>query len=534
MKVVTARQMRDVESRAGEAGVSAATLMETAGLRFADCVRRHMGGAAGSKVVVLVGPGNNGGDGLVAARHLHEWGASVTVYLCGRRPAGDGNLAAVGRLGLPVIKVTNDPGYDRLREALRTADAAVDSILGTGRSRPIAGVLLEVLAALSEAKAARESMAIVALDLPTGLDSDTGETDAALVRADLTVTLGYPKRGLFAYPGAEAAGTVETVDIGVPAGLDGDVDLELMTAEWAAAALPPRPSASHKGTFGRALVVAGSARYVGAAALAASAAGRVGAGLVTVAVPRSLQMAVAAAAPEPTYIPLPESTYGEPADDAAELVLEALPDYDALLVGCGLGQSDGAARLLGQLLYGGAALPPAVVDADGLNFLARFQPPDWWERMDYDAVLTPHPGEMGRLSGNAVGELQRDRVGSATDAARRWGKTVVLKGAYTVVASADGSAMLSPFANPALASAGTGDVLAGAVTGLLAQGLDLRSAAALGVYLHGAAAELVSEDLGDAGLLAGDLLPALPRAIRNVKDMGRRGPHRLPGPWPGS
>ena len=154
--------------------------------------------------------------------------------------------------------------------------------------------------------------------------------------------------------------------------------------------------------------------------------------------------------------------------------------------------------------------------------------------MDYDAVLTPHPGEMSRLSGNAVGELQRDRVGSATDAARRWGKTVVLKGAYTVVAAADGSAMLSPFANPALASAGTGDVLAGAVTGLLAQGLDLRSAAALGVYLHGAAAELVSEDLGDAGLLAGDLLPALPRAIRNVKDMGRRGPHRLPGPWPGS
>ena len=531
MKIVTARQMRDIEARAGEAGVSEATLMETAGLRFAGRVRQYVG--AGSGIVVLVGPGNNGGDGLVAARHLHEWGASVTVYLCGRRPEGDGNLAAVGRLGLPVIKAVNDPGYDRLREALSTADAAVDSILGTGRSRPIAGTLREVLAALSEAKKARESMAIIALDLPTGLDSDTGETDPALVPADLTVTLGYPKRGLFAYGGAEAAGTVETVDIGVPPGLDGDVDLGLMTAEWAADALPPRPSASHKGTFGRALVVAGSARYVGAAALAASAAGRVGAGLVTVAIPRSLQAAVAAAAPEPTYIPLPESTYGEPADDAAQLVLEALPDYDALLVGCGLGQSGGAVRLLERLLYSGADLPQVVVDADGLNFLARS--PEWWRRMDCDAVLTPHPGEMGRLSDSPVGELQRDRVGSAVDAARRWRKTVVLKGAYTVVAATDGSAMLSPFANPALASAGTGDVLAGAVAGLLAQGLDLRRAAALGVYLHGAAAELVSDDLGDAGLLAGDLLPALPRAIRNVKDLGRRGTDtdRLPGPWPG-
>ena len=525
--------MRDIEARAGEAGVSEATLMETAGLRFAERLRHHMDGVAGSGIVVLVGPGNNGGDGLVAARHLHEWGASVTVYLCGRRPEGDSNLAAVGRLGLPVIKAANDPGYHRLRGALRTADAAVDSILGTGRSRPIAGALREVLAALSEAKTAREGMAILALDLPTGLDSDTGETDAALVAADVTVTLGYPKRGLFVYTGAEAAGTVETVDIGVPAGLDGDVDLELMTPDWAADALPPRPSSSHKGTFGRALVVAGSARYVGAAALAASAAGRVGAGLVTVAVPRSLQTAVVAAAPEPTYIPLPESTYGEPDDDAAEVVLEALPDYDALLVGCGLGQSDGAVRLLDRLLYSGAALPPTVVDADGLNFLARSQAPGWWERMGCDAVLTPHPGEMGRLSGSDVGELQRDRVGSAADAARRWGKTVVLKGAYTVVAAPDGSAMLSPFANPALASAGTGDVLAGAVTGLLAQGVDLRSAASLGVYLHGAAAELVSEDLGDAGLLAGDLLPALPRAIRNVKDLGRRGTEGLPRPWPG-
>ena len=517
MKIVTAQQMRDIEARAETAGVSTATLMETAGVRFAERVRAHADDVADARIVVLVGPGNNGGDGLVAARYLHEWGASVTVYLCGRRPEGDGNLAAVGRLGLSVIKAVNDPGCDRLRRALRGVDVVVDSILGTGRSRPVAGTLRDVLAVLSDAKAASERTFVVALDLPTGLDSDTGATDPALAPADLTVTLGYPKRGLFAYPGADAAGSVETVDIGVPAGLDGDVHLELMTDEWAASALPARPSSSHKGTFGRALVVAGSASYVGAATLAASGAGRAGAGLVTVAVPRSLQAAVASNAPEPTYIPLPEADYGEPAANAADLVLEALSDYDAVLVGCGLGQSDGAAQLLERLLYSGADLPPTVVDADGLNFLARR--PDWWQMVGRDAVLTPHPGEMGRLSGDAVAELQRDRIASAQAAAHRWGKTVVLKGAHTVVAAPDGSAMVSPFANPALASAGTGDVLAGAVTGLLAQGLDLQTAAALGVYLHGAAAELVSDDLGDAGLLASDLPPALPMAIKDLKDI---------------
>ena len=521
MKIVTARQMRDIEERAESAGVSTAILMETAGLRFAERLRAHLDGVTGSRIVVLVGPGNNGGDGLVSARYLHEWGASTTVYLCGSRPDGDANLAAVGRLGLPIIKAANDPGCGRLRDALRSADAVVDSILGTGRSRPITGALLDVLAELAYAKAERDGILIAAMDLPTGLDSDTGATDPALVPADLTVTLGYPKRGLFAYPGADAAGLVEAVDIGAPPGLDGDVGLELMTEEWAAAALPPRPSASHKGTFGRALVVAGSANYVGAAALAASGAGRVGAGLVTVALPRSLQAAVVATAPEPTCIPLPESDYGEPAHDAADLVLDALPGYDALLVGCGLGQSDGAVRLLERLVLSGAELPPTVVDADGLNILART--PGWWEEMDRDAILTPHPGEMGRLSGSTVADLQDDRVGSAVQAASRWGKTVVLKGAHTVVAAPDGSAMVSPFANPALASAGTGDVLAGAVSGLLAQGLDLRTSAALGVYLHGAAAGIVSDDLGDAGLLASDLLPALPMAIKELKDMGRQG-----------
>ena len=517
MKIVTAQQMRQIEERSEEAGVSTDALMENAGLEFASRVRDSMKRVSGAGAVVLVGPGNNGGDGLVAARHLHAWGAKVTVYLCGDRPQGDANLAAVGKLGLPVIKVANDAGYSRLRESLDAAEVAVDAILGTGRSRPIEGTVKEVLAALADARARRPGLHLVALDLPTGLNADTGETDPACVGADLTVTLGYPKRGLFAFPGAGMTGRVETVDIGVPPGLDGDVGLELMTAGWAADTLPDRPLAAHKGTFGRTLIVAGSKSYIGAATLAATAAGRVGAGLVTVAIPQSLQAAVAAAAPEPTYVPLPESSYGEPAAEAADLVLDALPAYSSLLVGCGIGQSDAVNHLLERLLYSGAPLPPTVVDADGLNFLASSQGPGWWERMPAPAIVTPHPGEMARLSGDPVVEIQQDRVENAIEAAGRWEKTVVLKGAHTVVATPNGKAILSPFANPGLASAGTGDVLAGAIAGLLAQGLGPGTAAALGVYLHGAAGEMVTEELGDAGLIASDLLPALPRAIKRIK-----------------
>ena len=514
VKVVSAAQMRRIEDRSEEAGVSKDTLMENAGLEVARAVRRRLGHLPGVRVVVLVGPGNNGGDGLVAARHLNGWGARVLAYLSGPRPSPDPKLDALRDLGMPVARASNDEDLAQLREWLALAHAVVDSVLGTGRSRPIEGALAAILGEVSRARSSRPDLALLALDVPTGLDADTGAVDPLTPTPDVTLALGYPKLGMFALHGAESVGALKVLDIGLPPGLDDDVKVELMTEASAARLLPLRPLAAHKGSFGRALIVAGSPNYVGAARLAALAATRVGAGLVTLAIPAGLQPSVAAGATEPTFIPLPESSPGfaDP-ERAASLLLEAMPGYDSLLVGCGIGQDEQTRDLLERLLLGGGPFPPSVVDADALNFLAS-RGDAWSESFTQGAVLTPHPGEMSRLTGESTTRLQSDRVATATTAAQAWGKVVALKGAFTVVAAPDGRVALSPFTNPGLASAGTGDVLAGAIAGLLAQGVGLFDAATLGVYLHGAAGESVRAELGDAGMVATDLLPELPKAIR--------------------
>lgn len=515
MKIVSSEQMRRIEARSERAGVSTDALMERAGLEVARRVRHHLGHLVGVPVVVLVGPGNNGGDGLVAARHLHRWGARVLVYMCLDRREPDPKLAIVRARGTAILRASEDEGLTRLRSALASAQTVVDSVLGTGRARPLEGALKAVLLAVAESKVARPAMRVLAMDLPTGLDADSGQVDPACLAADVTVTLGHPKVGLYQSPGADFVGAVEVADIGIPAGAGAEVRLELMTPAWAGRNLPRRPRAAHKGSFGRTLVVAGSRRYVGAAYLAAMAACRVGAGVVTVALPESLQMAVAAKATEPTYLPLPESAPGLVSAEAAPLVVETVADYDALLLGCGVGQAAPTRDLVERLLYSGASLPPTVVDADGLNLLAMTG--DWWERFANRAIVTPHPGEMARLASASTGAVQADRIGRAIESAAKWNKVTVLKGAHTVVAHPDGGAMLSPFVNPGLASAGTGDVLAGAIAGLLSQGLPLLHAAALGVYLHGAAGEHVRREMGDTGMIASDLLPVLPRTIRDLR-----------------
>jgi len=511
VKIVTADEMRAIESRSERAGVSTDALMESAGLAFARSVRRRVGHLAGVRVVALIGPGNNGGDGLVAARHLARWGANAVAYLCGRRPVPDPKLDAAALAGVEVAGADDDPNMARLEDELSRAHVVIDAVLGTGRSRPIGGAFADILRRLAAAKARRPLMRLAAMDLPTGVDADSGAADPLCAGADFTVSLGFPKRGHFAFPGADFVGDLETADIGIPRGLDVDVPLDLMTREWAAARLPRHPTDSHKGTRGRALAVVGSPRFLGAAYLAALAAARIGAGLVTIAIPESLIPSVAAKAVEPTFLPLPESARGVPSGEAANVVLKESRGCDALLIGCGLGQDAAVRDMVKRVLLYERDLPPTVVDADGLNALA--QTADWHERWRSDAVLTPHPGEMARLTGESRERVARERVELARESARAWNKTVVLKGAYTVSARPGGCAALSPFANPALATAGTGDVLAGAIAGLLAQGLALGDAAALGVYLHGIAGEAARARFGDAGAIASDLLSELPQAI---------------------
>ena len=524
MKIVTADEMRGIESRSERAGVSTDALMENAGLAFARSVRRRVGHLAGVRVVALIGPGNNGGDGLVAARHLARWGAAVSAHICGRRPVPDPKMDEAARAGVERTGADGDPNLARLDDMLARAHVVIDAALGTGRSRPIGGAFADILRRLAAAKAKRPLMRVAAMDLPTGVDADSGAADPLCAGADFTVSLGFPKRGHFAFPGADFVGELETADIGIPPGLDGGVPLSLITREWAAARLPRHPSDSHKGTRGRALIVAGSPRFLGAAHLAAIAAARAGAGLVTIAIPESLIPSVAAKAIEPTFLPLPESARGVPSSsEAANLILEESRGCDALLIGCGLGQAPAVRDMVERVLLSERDSPPTVVDADGLNALAQI--PGWHERWRSDAVLTPHPGEMARLTGESRERMARGRVELARESARAWSKTVVLKGAHTVSARPDGGAALSPFANPALATAGTGDVLAGAIVGLLAQGVELGDAAALGVYLHCMAGESARARFGDAGAIAGDLLAEIPQAIENLRrtDTARRG-----------
>lgn len=514
MKIVTVEQMRRIEAQSEESGVSTDTLMENAGLAVARRVRHHMGHLKGRPVVILVGPGNNGGDGLVAARHLHRWRARVTVYLCTDRKSPDPKLDAIAPLGVPVVAASQDPGLTKLTGFLNDAHGVVDAILGTGRARPLQGVLQDVLRCLTDIRRCRPDLFLLALDLPTGLNADTGEVDPLCPGADVTVALGHAKAGMLQFPGAGYTGTLEVEDIGLPTGLDSDVGLTLMREAWASGILPIRATDAHKGSFGRALVVAGSRNYIGAAYLASTAATRVGAGLVTVAIPESLVGAVAAKAIEPTFLPLPEEAPGTPSAHAAEMILGSLDGYDALLVGCGMGREPTTEDLVRRLLLSGESLPPTAVDADGLNIIAGA--PSWWEGLHDQTVLTPHPGEMARLTGLSGAGVQADRLGAATRSASAWGKVVVLKGAHTIVAAPDGTGMVSPFANPGLATAGTGDVLAGIIVGLLSQHVALGDAASLGVFLHGRAGERVREEMGDAGMVASDLLPVLPRVIHGL------------------
>jgi NAD(P)H-hydrate epimerase len=516
IKIVTAEQMRQIDRECARLGTPVGLLMENAGRAVAEESREYLGSIKKQHVLCLIGAGNNGGDGLVAARYLHEWGAKVSVYLCSNRPADDANLQLAREGGIACIDAAGDKNMKKLDGLLASATCVIDALLGTGRMRPLEGIFQKTLEKVNAAKKARY-FSIIAIDLPSGLDADTGAIDPACPAADVTVTLAFPKPGLFSFPGAARAGKVKIVDIGIAASLADSITTELLTGEWAAAALPARPLNANKGTFGKVLVNAGSINYIGAAYLACSGALRVGAGLVTLATTPTLQPIIASRLAEVTYLPLPETKRGIISVEAADIVRRECAQYNVLLAGCGLGQNPSSAEFIVSLLFK-PGLPPLVLDADALNILAGI--PDWWRKIPDNAVLTPHPGEMSRLSGLSVDEVQADRPSIARKCAAAWRKTVVLKGAYTVIAAPDGRCRVSPFANPGLASAGTGDVLAGIIAGLAAQGLELFDAASLGVYLHGAVGEKIRSELGDTGMLASDLLPALPVVIKQLKNSG--------------
>jgi NAD(P)H-hydrate epimerase len=514
MKIVSVAQMRDLERRCNQAGISNATLMENAGRAVAREISRFSGGLGGKRVLVLCGPGNNGGDGLVAARALADGGAAVTAYLAGNRGEDDHNLLLLRERPATVIFATDDPESALLKNATSAADIILDAVFGTGKTRAIDDIYARVLNDTAEV-AQYGRQVIAALDNPSGLDCDTGEADPACLPADYTITLGFPKHGLFNFPGAALVGELITVDIGIPPKMAEGIRSELIDEGWMRFVIPPRPLNANKGNFGRLLVIAGSSNYVGAAYLACAAAYRAGAGLVTLAAPKSLQPMLAGCLPEVTWLPLPEAEPGVHDPKAWGTLAEKANDYHAVLVGCGLGQHPATVAFLEEAIDGLAKTESDLIfDADALNIMARGP---WWQRVKRDCILTPHPGEMARLATAPVPDIQRFRLDIARKMAMEWKATVCLKGANTVIAAPNGDARLNHAAVPALATAGTGDVLAGTIAGLLTQGLSLFDAASAGTYLHAGAGALVTEESGDTGLMASDLLPAIPRVIKKLR-----------------
>jgi len=412
MKIVSVEEMRHIEKAADASGWSYATMMEHAGRAVATAIRERIGDFQERSALVLVGPGNNGGDGLVAARYLHDWGCPVAVYCWKRRVEGDENYRLVQERSIPTFHAADDPDLSELRRLVRDADVIVDAFLGTGVTRPITGQLKEILTAVrQELKELRKlggrrslcspsvppdpsapaAPFVVAVDCPSGLNCDTGDIDPAALPADLTVTFANPKRGHFLFPGAASCGELVVADIGTDPALAANIPLELATPQMVGRLLPARPPQAHKGTFGRALLVVGSVNYTGAAYLAGAAATRVGAGLVTMAVAESLYPILAAALHEPTWLLLPEDT-GVITPDAVKLVREKAVGYQALLVGCGLTQEKPAVEFVRELLSVGRAIRPRI------GFIPGEEEAETLPPLPPLVIDAEHPGQDPRLA----------------------------------------------------------------------------------------------------------------------------------------
>jgi hydroxyethylthiazole kinase-like uncharacterized protein yjeF len=515
--LLTADEMRAADARTTtEYGVPVDDLMERAGRGLVEAMEERYGDLFGFRVLVACGRGHNGGDGLVAARLLLERGATVhTVVLASRESLDGVVLENVKRLEASggAIEFALEAAAVRGLLGEESADYAVDALLGTG-SRP--GLSAPYEAAVRGLLALQEGgTRVVAADLPTGLDADTGMAGEPCVDADCTVTFGYPKRGHALFPGRVRCGEIVVTDIGIPpqvAEAEG-FRVEWMTPARAAALVPRRGPTAHKGSVGKGVVIGGSRGLTGAVAMCAEASLSAGLGMVYAATPASLHDVFENKLQEPITWSFPDGESGAHTAASADAILARLAGLQAAAIGPGLGRSDGAAELARTFL---AACPlPAVVDADALTALAAGG--DWWKRHPGPRVLTPHLGEMSRLTGETASALEARRVDVAREWSAKWGVVLVLKGAPTVTAAPDGRAAVNATGNPGMASAGMGDVLTGAILGFLAQGLDTYDAARLGVFVHGLAADRVADRIGieivKASEVEAELRPALAQLL---------------------
>lgn len=523
MLLLTRSEMQAADRKAiDEIGIPSLQLMEVAGTGVAS-VAEEFANEEDGPVIIVCGKGNNGGDGLVAARILASRGISVQAWLAAdpEELSGDAEINWHRLLeegpdlpgDLEIFPM--GPGFVdalSLAEAWGIGSVIVDGVYGTGISGAPREPGISLITAMN-----LSGSPVVAVDIPSGINADTGEVAGEAVLAEVTVTMAFPKLGMLLYPGRAHSGRIEVVDIGItPEAIpERELSMEVLDHQWALLRLPTRPPESHKGEYGRIVAVAGSADMMGAGKLVCSSAYRAGAGLVRHAAPESLLQIAHTGRSEVMVTPLPDGGAGRFVPDGVEVLQESYEWADVVAIGPGLGTEDDTAEFFAAALGCEDPGKPLVVDADGLNLLAAS--PELRKKWRGPVILTPHPGEAARLLKRDNDSIQMNRIGAVVDLANEYEAVAVLKGAPTIIADTNGRAAICPLGNSGMASGGTGDVLTGVIAGLLAQGLSPYSAACLGVYLHSLAADLAALDLGEWSMLAGDIVDYLPVAFGHVE-----------------
>jgi ADP-dependent NAD(P)H-hydrate dehydratase / NAD(P)H-hydrate epimerase len=518
MYLVTAEEMRAFDTAAiEEYGIPGVVLMENAGRTTFHILKTHLGGDVRDlKVSIVAGSGNNGGDGYVIARYLINHGADVNIFLLSPREKikGDAqvNLHILDRMSPHVYEITDEETFKQAVRRWRQSDVIVDAMLGTGLNSEVRSPFRETIVEINRVDGLR-----LAVDIPSGLDADTGRILGSAVQADLTVTYGFKKLGMALYPGLECCGKVEVVDISIP--------LHAIEKNPPRAWLYDKPDAvefwrlradpqAHKGIFGHLLIVGGSPGKTGAPSMAARAASRMGAGLVTVGIPASLNPILEAKLTEEMTEPLPESVPGYLGSTAVDRIVALAEGKRCIVLGPGLSTVEGISELINKVLA--VYQRRLVIDADGLNALAPNL--EVLRQTKARVILTPHPGEMARLTGKTVREVQQDRMGLARTLATDYGIWLILKGARTLIASPDGRIIVNTTGNPWMASGGQGDVLSGILGALLVQGIPPEEALPFGVYLHGLAADNIVGRVGPGPVIATDVIEELPRTLSGERE----------------
>ncbi len=519
IKYVSVEEMRAVEREADQSGLTYAQMMEYAGRNLGAIIERELGAQTNRSALGLVGSGNNGGDTLVALAYLAERGWKVIAYLVKGRSSDDPLIQRVLERNGIIISHDKDEELKELNVALSQSDVLLDGVLGTGFQLPLKGTIGKILKFVKEYIREKETRTVVVgVDCPSGVDCDSGEVAEEVIPANLTVTMAAVKAGLLKFPAYPYCGQIVVADIGLSETFPtwNAIHRFVVDAEWVKAKLPQRSDDSHKGTYGTTFILAGSEDYTGAAFLTAKAAYLSGCGLVTLGVVRAVHQSLAGQIPEATWMILPDQD-GFLSEASKDLLINRFSRVEALIFGPGFGLHSSTSTLIEHLLTSGQdKLPSLVVDADGLKLMAQKE--GWYGRIPKGSVLTPHPGEMSVMTGTSVAEIQSARLQIAEQFANQWGQIVVLKGAFTVIAEPNGRTAINPVATSALARAGSGDVLAGLIGGLRAQGLEGFEAAVVGVWVHAQAGlKAASKKKTARCILASDVLEAIPQVFVDLE-----------------